>query len=92
MVGLTQACEMSNTATKTKRNNACAVPGDTLQMGGGKKGASLGQRQTCLVNINAAAKGLTTKAIYLIRKQVFYSAPFIELLSIRGVLPRATSP
>lgn len=92
MVGLTQACEMSNTAPKTKRNNACAVPGDTLQVGGGKKGASLGQRQTCLVKLNAAAKGLTTKAIYLIRKQVFYSAPFIELLSIRGVLPRATSP
>lgn len=92
MVGLTQACEMSNTATKSKRNNACAVPEDILKMGGGKKGASLGQRRICLVKLNTATKGLTTKAIYLLRKQVFYSAQFIELLSVTELLPRATSP
>lgn len=47
-------------------------------MGVGKEAASLGQRHIRLVKLNGAIKGLTTKAIYLIRKQILFSAPLIE--------------
>lgn len=63
--------------------------------GWGKEVASLGQRHTCLAKLNTAIKGLTIKAIYLIRKQFgffFSTTHWATFIQNTELLPRVASP
>lgn len=79
---------------KKRQTNQCLQHawGHT-EMGVGKEAASLGQRHIRLVKLNGAIKGLTTKAIYLIRKQILFSAYWATFILNAGeLLPRVISP